>query len=1239
LAQAARSRAPLARRGGGGSPRQLEAMPGAPPELLRLPENRRCADCNSSEPKWASVNIGIFICDACAGIHRGLGTHITVVKSVTLDEWQPEWINACATVGNVVANSYYECNVPAEARYDREVLSAGGDKIDPIEAKKLKAWIIAKYETMQFAPVGVDEPWRRLNKGTAAAAGLDSDGGTQSDRKDKTRKHRSSKSKKQQGGDVAIGEGGGHDWGSSAMPPGGWPQWDAGEPGSYQVQEASADGFGGGALGWPSDDSWSPTAMPGHASPLPHAAAPAAASGPPPPVAPRQLPPTSTAASPASPTDGAAAWAVDDRRKAVYATAFRKADGNGDGFVEGSEAKEVLARACLPDIDLQHIWRLSDVGQDGRLSFGEFVCAMHIATRRSKERVALPSVLPQELKSLLPMSLADVPPASPAANGTGGDRAAGPISSPVHGAHGGPSAPFEPPVRGSPAGGQQAATAELNSPWRLDAREREQYRVTFSSLDQMGVGMVSPEVGKLLFEKSQLPIQDLSHIWRISDLDRDGNLKLEEFICAMALVARCRQGVPLPQTLPIELLKSVASPVEVPLAAVAQAPPASPTGENAPPHTSQPTPPPWGLDYKELERYRATFASLDHKGIGMVSPEDGRALFEKSGLPVQELSHIWRLSDLDRDGNLRLEEFICAMALVARRLQGGPLPPTLPSAMLDSVTAKDRPQVGTPYADERSPATAPAPSAQPAQDWAIGEEELAKYRAIFDNRVVHDGSRFADPVAAKEVLEKSGLPSKELSRIWQMSDLDGDGRLSAPEFVCAMAIVGRRMRGIDLPQAPPPELLASVGVAASGDDNRVDCVESPVSRASGLSNASSPSNTVQKDSLPVQPRPPADTPATAVASSQWSVDSSELEQYTQIFNSIDQKGSGMVSPDEGKALFEQSQLPVQELSQIWRMSDLDRDGHLTLEEFICAMALVRRRRQGAPLPQTLPVEMLASARRPAPAENEVSSSSDPPAAALASLATPSAEQWTVGEEELSQYRAIFVKVDPDGSGFADNGEAKVIFEKSQLPMDVLSRIWQMSDFDGDGRLALSEFLCAMALVKRCTEGAELPPRPPEELLASLGGASGAPGSGVGGGVAAGALAPMPTPAPQGTGSGGAGAGAGAALPWAPDAQELESHRTFFGRFAAGSPPSVGHGEVKGFFESSELPTAQLALVWQFSDVDADGRLSMGEFACAMTLISRLRQGAAMPAALPEELVQLASGDGTSLDPCDNQLTC
>lgn len=80
--------------------------------LLALEENKYCADCESKGPRWASWNLGIFICIRCAGIHRNLGVHISKVKSVNLDQWTQEQVQCVQEMGNAKARRLYEAFLP-----------------------------------------------------------------------------------------------------------------------------------------------------------------------------------------------------------------------------------------------------------------------------------------------------------------------------------------------------------------------------------------------------------------------------------------------------------------------------------------------------------------------------------------------------------------------------------------------------------------------------------------------------------------------------------------------------------------------------------------------------------------------------------------------------------------------------------------------------------------------------------------------------------------------------------------------------------------------------------------------------------------------------------------------------------------------------------------------------------------------------------------------------------------------
>lgn len=182
---------------------------------------------------------------------------------------------------------------------------------------------------------------------------------------------------------------------------------------------------------------------------------------------------------------------------------------------------EVLTGLALRPEQLALVWNLSDFDRDGRLSFNEFLCAMHLA-HRHRDGVAIPSTLPSELAALV----AKVGPQSPFLDQTA-------VSS-------------------------EHAIRSGRGPWSPDVEELEQYHNIFNTVDLDGCGYVDGDVGKELFERSQLDTADLLHIWRLCDADRDGRLSREEFTHAMAVLVRRRQGLELPSVLPTELQQATA---------------------------------------------------------------------------------------------------------------------------------------------------------------------------------------------------------------------------------------------------------------------------------------------------------------------------------------------------------------------------------------------------------------------------------------------------------------------------------------------------------------------------------------------------------------------------------------------------------------------------------------------------------------------------------------------------------
>ncbi|XP_069788845.1 ARF GTPase-activating protein GIT2a isoform X5 [Narcine bancroftii] len=113
----------------------------------RLRSNDICADCSVSDPRWASINRGVLICDDCCSIHRSLGRHISQVRHLTHTTWPPSLLQMVqALVGNG-ANSIWEHSLldPTSAASGKRKASPQ-DKTHPNKAE----FIRAKYSMLAF---------------------------------------------------------------------------------------------------------------------------------------------------------------------------------------------------------------------------------------------------------------------------------------------------------------------------------------------------------------------------------------------------------------------------------------------------------------------------------------------------------------------------------------------------------------------------------------------------------------------------------------------------------------------------------------------------------------------------------------------------------------------------------------------------------------------------------------------------------------------------------------------------------------------------------------------------------------------------------------------------------------------------------------------------------------------------------------------------------------------------------
>ncbi|KAM9627446.1 intersectin-1 isoform 3-T3 [Morphnus guianensis] len=229
----------------------------------------------------------------------------------------------------------------------------------------------------------------------------------------------------------------------------------------------------------------------------------------------------------------------------------------------------------------------------------------------------------------------------------------------------------------------------------------------------------------------------------------------------------------------------------------------------------------WAITVEERAKHDQQFHSLKPTS-GFITGDQARNFFFQSGLPQPVLAQIWALADMNNDGRMDQLEFSIAMKLIKLKLQGYQLPSALPPVM-------KQPPIALPSAPgfatlpKSSSFSRSGPGSQlnaklqkaqsfdvasvpPVAEWAVPQSSRLKYRQLFNSHDKTMSGHLTGP-QARTILMQSSLPQAQLATIWNLSDIDQDGKLTAEEFILAMHLIDVAMSGQPLPPVLPPEYI------------------------------------------------------------------------------------------------------------------------------------------------------------------------------------------------------------------------------------------------------------------------------------------------------------------------------------------------------------------------------------------------------------------------------------------------
>ncbi|XP_072515862.1 epidermal growth factor receptor substrate 15-like 1 isoform X5 [Salminus brasiliensis] len=344
--------------------------------------------------------------------------------------------------------------------------------------------------------------------------------------------------------------------------------------------------------------------------------------------------------------------------------------------------------------------------------------------------------------------------------------------------------------------------------------------------------------------------------------------------------------------------------------------------------------------------------------------------------------------------------------------------------------------------------------------------------------------------------------------------------------------------------------------------------------------------------------------------------------YETFYRQVDPGNTGRVGPTEAALFLKKSGLPDITLGKIWDLADPDGKGFLDKQGFYVALRLVACAQSGQEV-------SLASLNLTVPHPKF----KDPSSPSLTG-APPSDSHWAVRPEEKSKFDGIFESLAPV-NGLLSGEKVKPVLMNSKLPVDVLGKVWDLSDIDKDGHLDKDEFAVAMHLVYRALEKEPVPSVlpssliPPSKRKKSSGSLPGMapvlPGS-----------PPPPKDSLRSTPSHGSMNSlnsAGSLSPkhtikstqhsvnWVVQAADRQRYDDIFLKTDADLDGFVSGQEVKDIFMHSGLPQNILAHIWALADTRQMGKLTREQFALAMHFIQqKVSKGVDPPQALTPDMI-------------------
>ncbi|XP_023190950.1 epidermal growth factor receptor substrate 15-like 1 isoform X2 [Xiphophorus maculatus] len=362
--------------------------------------------------------------------------------------------------------------------------------------------------------------------------------------------------------------------------------------------------------------------------------------------------------------------------------------------------------------------------------------------------------------------------------------------------------------------------------------------------------------------------------------------------------------------------------------------------------------------------------------------------------------------------------------------------------------------------------------------------------------------------------------------------------------------------------------------------------------------------------------------------------------YENYYRQLDPANTGTISAGDAAQFLKKSGLSDSTLGKIWDLADSDRKGYLDKRGFFIAMRLVASAQGGNDislnnLNQNVAVPKFRDTESPLVTASSTTS------------------DWAIRPDEKGKFEAIFESLSPV-KGLLSGDKVRPVLINSKLPLDVLGKIWDLSDVDKDGHLDKEEFIVALHLVYRTMEKEPVPSSLPPSLIPPSKRKKSAPAlpgavavlpamSGFGSGsalrsspslrsatppvgsAASSRVSPLSpsavTLSPKHSFKSSSPSTPAAAVNWVVPVADREKYRELFKKTDTDGDGFITGTEIIEIFMQSNLSQTMLAQIWGLADTKQTGKLTPEQFALAMHFIQqKVTKGIDPPSTLTTDMI-------------------